>query len=96
MLHHYYLLSMRLILSVFALMLSACVVISVDRRAEMPIAAARQQAVGTAVVVHGVVTVASGALMKVSRYRTRAVVFMFHAVRVPDTRPAIAFVSAAA
>ena len=53
---------MRLILSVIALTLSACVAVNTEHRAEMPIAAARLQSLGTPVVVNGVVTVASGTL----------------------------------
>ena len=52
----------RALLLVIALELSACVMVNVERSSHMPMAASRLQPAGTAVVVEGVVTVASGAL----------------------------------
>ena len=49
-------------LLVIAYLLSSCVSVNVKHSSNMPVAAARLQAVGTPVTVDGVVTVASGAL----------------------------------
>jgi len=43
-------------------MMCGCVAINVERRSDMPIAAARAQATGARVTVEGIVTVASGTL----------------------------------
>lgn len=53
---------MRITTLVIALVLGACVTINVERRSDMPVAAARQLAPSTEVTVEGIVTVASGTL----------------------------------
>jgi hypothetical protein len=52
---------MRITTLFIALTLNACVTINVERRSDIPIAAARVQSIGTQVRVEGIVTVASGA-----------------------------------
>src|SRR5471030_82154 len=52
--------TMRLVTLFIALTLSACVAVNIERRFDMPIAAARLQAQATQVRVEGTVIVASG------------------------------------